>query len=416
MGAGFAGLRTALTLARKIPAHQCEILLIDEHDVHVYTPDLYEIATAFNEKITQECLTTLKDTVAIPYAKILNNEPIHFVRDTVTKIDPEGKTIMLKKGYEMSFDYLVLALGSTVNYYGIPGLKEHSFALKTLTDAVAINCHLDHYFQMKWHDDPRKIISIVVGGGGATGVEFTGELPSSITKLCKKYDCALSQVKITLIEGSQQLTGQGQKVTDIIINRFKSHGIEVKLGTLIKKVEQDAVFFSSNRGPDVKMPMDILIWTGGVTTNPLVRSTFGKAVAKNGALPVNEFLQSPVFPYIYAAGDNAAFMDPTLGKPAPWLAQVAFDQGKIIGRNIAAVLKGAPQKKYSLRVKGVIIPIGGKYAILKIGSSEKAFVLKGFSMWMLRRLVDLRYALSILPFVRAVKKWIHDTHVFVGND
>lgn len=415
-GAGFAGLRVALVLAKKLPHGLHDIVLIDEHDSHIYTPDLYEIATAFNEKITQECLTQLKDTVAIPYATILKNAPVRFVRDSITQIDPGGKKLMLKKNGELTFDYLVVALGSVVNYYGIEGLKEHSYALKTVTDALAINCYLDHFFQTQWEKGSSKIISIVVGGGGATGVEFTGELPGYLNKLCKKYSCPREQVHITLIEGSRQLAGQGEKVTPFIANRFEKAGIKVKLGTLIKKVEQNCVFVATNEAQEAKIAMDILVWTGGVTAHPLLRSTFGEEVAKNGALSVNDFLQSSKLPYIYAAGDNASFIDPTLRTPAPWLAQVAFDQGAIIGHNIATELAEGRRKKYCLRVKGVIIPLGGKYAILKTGSGEKSFVLKGFFMWILRRLVDLRYAMSILPFRYAVKKWIHDTHIFVGND
>ena len=415
-GAGFAGLRAALTLVKKLPTNGYDIVLIDEHDTHIYTPDLYEIATAFNEKITQECLTNLKDTVAIPYRKILRNKPIRFVRNSITQIDPAGKKLMLKKGGAFVFDYLVVALGSVVNYYGIEGLKEHSYALKTITDALAINCYLDHFFQTKWQKGSEKIISIVVGGGGATGVEFTGELPNSIDKLCKKYECPRSQVRITLVEGSQQLTGQGKKVTSIILEHFKKHGIICKLGTRIKKVGENVVHISRGDGAINELPMDILIWAGGVIPNPLIRASFPHIVAKNDALLVNEYLQNEKFPFIYAAGDNAFFVDSLSSKTAPLLAQVAFDQGAVIGHNIAAELTGGTKKKYKLRIKGVIIPLGGKYAILKTGSNGKSSVLEGFFIWMLRRFVDLRYALSILPFRYAVKKWIHDMHIFVKND
>lgn len=410
LGAGFAGLQVALFLAKHLQNPAYEIVLVDERNIHLYTPDLYEIATAFHEKITEECLTQLKDTVAISLTKIIASKKIRLLCDKAVKIHAKSKTLELKNLGAVTFDYLILTLGSVVNYYHIPGLAQFSYPLKTLTDSLAINCHLDIYFQTLWKQNLKKRISIIVGGGGATGVEAACELPRYIDKLCKKYTYPRDRVDITIIEGSAQFTGQGEKVTTVIVARFKKLGIQPLLNTLIKDVGANFVTVESQKNSST-LNMDILIWTGGVMPHPLIKESFS-LVAQDGALPVNAFLQYEKFPFIFAGGDNAYFLDQMNGKIAPMLAQIAFQQGKIIGRNIVAEIQTKPKKPYTLRVKGVIIPLGGEYALLKKGN----FVFKGFFIWVMRRLVDLAYALSILPFSYAIRKWIHDTNIFVGND
>lgn len=409
LGAGFAGLRASLSLEKYIKKHPgYKIILVEERPVHLYTPDLYEIATAFHEKINEACLTKLKDAVAIPFSKILHGKAIEFLRDRVVQIFPKEKSVQLTQTGRISYEYLVVALGSVVNYYGIPGLEEYSYSLKTLTDGLAMNCHLDMRFHNLWKAEPelgrkeKREISIVVGGGGATGVEFASELPSCIDKLCRKYHYPRSRVVITIIEGSGELAGQGPKATKVILGRLNKLGIRVQLNTSIRKVDEAGIHLKSAGKGYFIFPNDFLIWTGGVKPHPLA----------HGGLQVNEFLMHPEFPEIFAAGDNAVFVDPKTKKPAPGLAQIAYRQGHCVAKNILADIEKRPKTAYEMKFSGVIIPVGGRYAVFKKGN----LVLRGFWMWVLRRLVDLRYALGILPVRYAITKWIHNTNVFMEND
>lgn len=414
LGAGFAGLRTALLLSKKLRHRRdIQIILVDERDTHVYTPDLYEIATAYNKKITQECLTLLKESVATPFSKIVFSGHVEMIRDRVIAIHPASLRLglELKNRGALSFDYLILTLGSVTNYYNIPGLTQFSYPLKTLTDALAICCHLDIYFHTLWKKETKKKVAIVVGGGGATGVEFVCELPGYIDKLCRKYDYPREHVEIIVVEGSGQLTGQGEKVTNFILKRFSKLRIKAILSTFIKEVTVNTLTAETAGQGKSQVPCDILIWTGGVMPHPLIRESFPE-VAKNGALPVNAFLQHEKFSNIFAAGDNAFFLDQKSGKPIPMLAQIAVQQAKTLAHNMAAEIEGSPKKPFMPSIKGVIIPLGGKYALLKKGN----FIFTGLHIWFLQRLVDLVYLLRILPFRYAVKKWVHDTNVFVEND
>lgn len=411
-GAGFAGLSTALLLEKKLRGcPDYRVLLVDSRDSHVYSPDLYEIATSYNKKLTLECLTMLKESVATPFKKILEGKSLTFIRDKITAIVPEQKKIELKQSGTLPYSHLAVCLGSVINYYNIPGLTQFSYPLKSLTDALAICCHLDTYFHILMKEYIKRDVHIVVGGGGATGCEFACELPGFLNNICKKYEYPRELVKVTVLEGSKELTGQGEKVTRVVLNRFKKFGIGALTETFIKEVTAHEVHVENGSGERLSLPMDILIWTGGVQPNPLVSSSFPND-CKKGSLVVNEFLASPSFPGVFAAGDNAYCTDPKTDRLLPKLAQIAVQQAKILSRNILAEISGKQKKAYLPKFRGVIIPLGGKYAILKRGN----VVFKGFWIWVLQRLVDFMYLVKILPLRQAMRKWISETNLFVEND
>lgn len=410
LGAGFAGLTTALELGRKKLPAAYEIVLVDQFNVHVYTPDLYEIATAFNKKITEQCLTMLKDTVATPFSSILGGSGVRFVRDFVMGIDAKKKTVLFKNRLPLKYDYLVIALGSVVNFYDIPGLERFSYPFKTFTHALSINCHVDSYFLRLFKNKSKRSVNIVVGGGGATGVELACELPGYIKLLCEKYGFPKRKVTFTLVECSPQLCMAGEKGTMLLKARLKKLGVEVITETCIKKVDSQHLYVESKKKSQ-KVSYNILLWAGGVMPNPLLKKCF-KKTAPNGALVVNSHLQYEDDPNVFVGGDSAFFVDSKTKERAPLLAQVAVEEAKVIAENLAATINKKPLRNFSLYIKGVVIPLGGKYAFFKKGN--KMFM--GMGMWILRRLIDLRYALRVLPPIKAVKKWIHDTYVFVEND
>ncbi len=422
LGAGFAGLRVALDLAAakqqgKILNH--EIILADKRDVHIYTPDLYEIATSFIPQITEECSSELKETVAIKIRTLVRNNPITFLQGKAIRWDPAKKIIGLRGHGQLHYDILVLALGSVSNYYDIPGLEQFSYPLKTIKHAIGIQCDLDHYFQYLWKEKRKKTVHLVIGGGGATGVEFAGELPRYVDQLCQKYRYPRKKVHITLIQATGELVGAGPQFSKRIQRRLENAGIDVKLNTFITSAYAGSIVVKDGVRPYQKektLFCDMLIWAGGIKPHPfLVRQKL--SAAKSGAIEVAETLRAlpaKKFPNVFAGGDIAHFIDAKSKKPAPLLAQVAFAQGKIIARNIIADLQKKPLIPYRLKVKGVIIPIAGKYAIFKAVAGKHVY--GGFIFWVLRRLIDLYYAMSIMPPLKALAKWWHATNIFTKND
>lgn len=417
LGAGFAGLKAAQKITKylakdgTIGAKNVTITLIDKSDIHLYTPDLYEIANSFNQQITDECLTKLKDCVATRIQTLINKKSVTFRQGEIIKIDPKNQFVELKKGAKLEYDYLLCALGSQQNFYNIPGLKQFSYPVKTIKDGLVINCHLDTFFHFLWKKKTKKEVKISIGGGGATGVEFSAEMVRYVDKLCEKYDYPRNKVTIQILQAGNELVGQGKKVSDYTKKRLEEKGIRILFNHMITKAEPDKIYTKSPTGKAEIIESDVLIWTGGVMVNQLVKKYLGDEEHK-GFIKVNRFMQSEQYPTVYAAGDNAFFKDPKTKKIAPMLAQNAWEEGEVAAYNIVSQICGKKQTTYKVRNLPLIMPIGGKWGIVKIGP----FVYRGFLGWIVRRLTDLWYAAKIMPFWKALKKWHHDNQVFVKND
>lgn len=417
LGAGFAGLRVAQDLPKMLKGALPDITLVDRSDVHLYTPDLYEIASAFNEKMDFACLVKLKDTVATPLRDLVNPSEVNLLHDWVTGVDPKKKKVLLKRSGELPYDILVVALGSTPAYFNIPGLEEHAYSLKTVRDALAINANLDHQFLQRRSPNvgrnrrPLAPLHVAVGGGGAAGVELTGELSNCLDRLCNKYRFPRSKVHLHLIEGQGELAGSGPRGTALIAERFKRERTTVHLNRFLTKVEKNRVRLKSPKGKKEVLPCSFLIWTGGVQVNPVVAESLGSKEFR-GAIAVDATLHSTLYPDIFAAGDNAALVDQRTGKLIPMLAQFAFLEGAVTARNVVNKIQKKPLKPARFHRPVMVLPLGGRYGFMRLGP----LLLKGRRVWLLHRLISLRYAMMILPFWKAYKKWRKDTKVFIEND
>ena len=275
--------------------------------------------------------------------------------------------------------------------------------------SLAVNCHLDHYFQELWGKDIIKDVYINVGGGGATGVETVSELVGCIKKLCVKYNFSYKNVKIQLIEGIDKLCALDEKGTKILKKRLKSLGIKVLMNTFITEAGKDFVKVKTD-GKTKKLDSDILIWTGGIMVNPVVQESVGDK-SKRGAVLVNPYMQSYVDRNVFAAGDNAFFPDSD-GNGMPMMAQAAYGQAAVMARNIINLIEGKEMKKYKPAGMKYLITVGSKFALYYDGKRY----LKGFMPWLLKRIVYFKYMWSIMPFWKAYKKLHHSMKIFVEND
>lgn len=412
LGAGFAGLRAIQDLSKDFGHPGYKLVLIEKNDTHLYRADLYEVATAFNKEISESCLSKLKSTVATPLTELLDPKRVSLIYGEVIKIDRDKKKVHLASGKEISYAILVVALGSVTNFFGVKGLEKHSLPMKTIQDALRINCHLDQFFNDAWQKKRKKKIVINIGGGGASGVETAAELVGSLHKLCKKYDFDRSKVVLRLIEAGDDLAAFDQKGTQIILNRFKKLGVEVLLKTRISELSKTQVTVLDPKNKPKTLESDILIWTGGVSVNPVVVDSMGKK-ERRGAVEVNQYLQTIANPEIFAAGDNAYFPDPSnIEMRLPMLASVAYQQGSVIAQNIINFVKGEKLLPFKPKSELYVIPIGGKYALWRVGR----ILFRGRLVWYFRRLLTLKYEMSILPFTEAWAKWRHGSDIFEDND
>ncbi|GEM_PF-1604796 len=438
LGAGYCGIQAARELARKpgaaksgggqgvknTAAGNFQIVLVNRKSMHIYSADLYEIGTAYYPRITDSCLRDLAETAYIPLKTALKNLEICFVEDTITGIDYSGKKVLLQKSGELAFEYLVVTLGSVTNFYDLPGVAENAFPLKTVEDAMAIDCHLDELFKWRWQKRDESKVNLVVGGGGFTGVEFACELALFIRKLQRKYHFARNEVEIAVVQGSHELVGLGPQVSAIALRRFHELGVRAIFGARICSYHNGKLEICEQAGAPASVqattrfiPADVLVWTAGIKPNPLLKS-FEK-LNPGGAIEVLPTLEAAHYPRVYAGGDNADIFDPAHPHtPAgaiqylPKLGQLAVQEGLIIAENVALDIAGKPQKTFQPRFKGFIVALGGKYFVYHLNK----ITIAGILPWAIRRLIDLTYFAMLMPIGKALKKWLHTEKLYMQND
>ena len=414
LGAGFGGLKTALRVATDIRRlrllESYEVVLIDGNEHHTFTPLLYETATTSREAAD---LCRLHSLVTHNISALVKNYPIIFIKDTVLELHPQEGTVILKEHGTLSATYLILALGSETNYFNIPGLKEHSLALKTFIDAIRIRDKILDLTAEKGGE-----INVAVGGAGPTGVELSAELGS----WCCRAEYKMSpKLNVTLIEAQPTiLFGFSPHIIGAVGKRLSSLGVTVKANTKISKItEHEAEFENGER-----MPFDIFIWTGGIKTPdillnlPVKKDDCGKIQPNESMDCIPETPDLSLGMKIYGLGDSVCFHDPRTGRAIPSVAPAALAQASVVAHNIVEDIKEAEgmgkatHRTYRPIEYPYVVPVGGKYAVAKIGP----FILRGFFGWITKGIIELHYLVSIMPGLRALRVWLSGLRVFIQND
>ncbi|MBI3335345.1 MAG: FAD-dependent oxidoreductase [Candidatus Portnoybacteria bacterium] len=393
LGAGFGGVRCALTLeklVRKARLENIRIVLIDKNRYHTFIPALYEVASAA-PSVSEDALY---HRVNILIKHLVLNKRIEFIKAEIASIETEKHYVLFADGNGVDFDYLVIALGAQTNFYDIPGLKEHGLELKDFVSAVKIRR------SVKLADEMPKMI--LIGGGGTTGVELSAELTTCFRGICPR---------IMIVQGDKRLLSKfPENISELTQKRLHSLGVEVKLDSYIKEVKENEVMIASGDS----LPYERLFWTGGITGNSLFASL--RFQKEKGFFKVDECLRiikengNPK-ENIFAIGDASIVYD-LKGQIVPWTAQKAISEGRQIAYNVFRLLTGKEITLCALPKVRFIIPIGGKWAIAKLNG----ITWSGFFGWMLKNFVELRYLLSILPWYKACGKWLLAVCTFSRND
>ncbi len=410
LGGGFGGIRTALDLEKRLK-NEADITLIDRNSYHLFTPALYEVASAFGLK-KDHFAVQLKKTVCIPYADIFQNKRINFIQAEITGVDLSSQEVKISGDISLDYNYLVFALGSEYEDYGIPGVREYSYKFKTIEDALMINdriIEISEEFQNKTRENS---FQFLICGAGFTGVELAAEL--SCCSKAIKARCGLKHGKcstITLFEATNKIlpmvSEQERKLT---INRLTKLGVIIMENSAVEEVGSDFIKLKTGQ----RIQGDMIIWNAGVKSVDFLKQINNLSLNQKGMILVEQNLAVKGFQNVFAVGDNVEFIDPETQKTVPRLAYVSIDQGKIAAHNISAIIKNKKQKPYDPFYSVWIVPVGGKYAIAHLWGG---WVIKnGFWGWIIRELVDLKYFLSIFPPTKAFKFFWDEITVFTKND
>jgi len=354
LGGGFGGIGAA----RNLKDADVDVTIVDRHDYHTFQPLLYQVAT------------DLLETTAVghPLRDLFHEQPNARVKvATATGIDPEKRRVEFDQIEPLDYDYLVLALGAGVTFFGTEGAPEHSFPMYTLSDAVRLRGHVLERWEAA-DRDPSLIedgaLHVVVVGGGPTGVESVGALAELYRGVFSDDypDIPQDRAKLTLVEAGPELFAMFRKNLRTYTQRaLEERDVDVVLGDPVASVTPTRVTLRS--GTELKA--HTLVWGAGLEANPLAAS-LGVELERGGRVPVGPELSLEGRPEVFVVGDIAAITDAKTKKVLPQLGSVALQAGEHAGETIARLVAGKETEPFRYLDKGTMATIGRGAAVVQL--------------------------------------------------
>lgn len=373
VGGGFGGIKTALELAGQSKA---QITLVSNKDHFVYYPALYATATGGSHL----------QSIA-PLADIFKHYPqVKVVLADMTGIDTTRKHIVLKSGDYIEYDFAVLALGVVTSYFGITGLAEHSYGIKSYKEVRTLKRHL--HDEMTAEGKPDK--NYIVVGAGPTGVELSAAMASYLERVKRNHGVSpRRKINVSLVEAAPRVLPRMSEIASRTVHkRLESLGVHVMVNKKVESQSSDSIHIS---GKDV--PSKTVVWTSGVSNHPFYKEQADIfSFAPNGRVVVNAQLEA--MPDVYVIGDNAA-------TKYTGLAQTALHDALFVARVLKARLNNKPQPNYEAVSPPVVVPVGNHWAILE----WRKIRLSGFVASFIRRLADAIGYNDVLPLGQAIGAW-----------
>jgi NADH:ubiquinone reductase (H+-translocating) len=374
VGGGFGGVRAA----RKLAGHGgLDITLISADDHFAYYPQLYHAATGGSRTESY-----------IPLAGLVDGRAVTIVKDTVTKLDPEAKTLTGAGGQTYPYDYLILGLGSVTNYFGVQGLKEFSYDIKSITGAERFKRHLHQQLV----DEHKTDLNYVVVGGGPTGVELAAALGAYLRRITRLHGLEKPQYHIDLVEAAPRLLPRSpESMSARVQAQLERLGVTVLTNATVMAETADALQL---RGQSIAS--HTVVWTAGVSPAPFYKDNAAAFnLAKNGKVVVSPQLEARTG--VYVIGDNAATQ-------YSGMAQTAIYDADFVARDILAVLHGQARATYAPKQPISVIPVGEGWAAVQWGNT----LMYGFIGGVLRHLADLVAYADLESWPKAARVWVQD--------
>jgi NADH dehydrogenase len=375
LGGGFAGIAVASRLERRLRPDEAELTLIGRENFSVFTPMLPEVCSGALD--VRHVVTPIRSQL----------HRTSFVLADVDALDIRGRSVTYTHtltgiAETLAYDHIVLALGSATSTFGLPGVAERAFALKTLEDAAILRNRLVWLLELADStDDPaavRRLLTIVVVGGGFTGVEAAGEIVDLFKSVLRFYPhIPRGGVRVVLLEGgSALLPGLPPRMGEYSARALAMRGVEVMTGDGVARADDAGLVLQSG----THIETSTIVWSAGVKPSPIVATT-PLPQTKRGAVIVGEDLRVAEFPSVWAAGDCAAIPDGAGGFYPP-TAQHAIREGPALADNIVAVLRATQTKPFRFTALGMMASLGARKAVAQLPGNR---VLTGFLAWFLWR-------------------------------
>lgn len=398
LGGGFGGLYTALELEKTIARDSdVEVTMVNRDNFFLFTPMLHEVAAGDLDLAN----------IVNPFRKMLQR--VNFFNGDVESIDLKAKKVTVFHGHEhhhhdLEYDHLVLGLGSVTNFFRLPGLEERALTMKSLGDAIFLRNRMIANLEAAdfecFPDQRQSLLTFVVAGGGFAGVETIASMNDFLRSAIKFYPhLSEEMLRVVLIHpGSVILPELGEKLGRYAQTKLAQRKIEIRVNTKVDGVFERGVKLSDG----TMIESSTLVWTAGTSPHPILQTL--PCESEKGRIIVNEYMEVPGWPGVWALGDCAVVPDPKTGKAYPPTAQHALREGKVLGQNIIAAIRGGKRKPFVFSILGLLASIGRRTGVANILGIN----FSGFTAWWLWRTIYLSKLPGFEKKVRVALDWSLD--------
>lgn len=381
LGAGFGGLTAARALDRI-----ADVTLVDRHNFQTFLPLLYQVSTA----------GLAADHVAYPIRGALRKTKVKFRMGSPISVDHKNKSVKLDSSEVLDFDYLIVALGSATNDFGIKGVAENALGMKTVNEALAIRSEIMRRFEDLCRFEDNTKFSIAVVGGGPTGVEMAGAIAElKRGPLSSDMAEAAKNIDVYLVEaGPRVLPALSPKLSERTKSDLEKLGVKVLTGAVVKEVKPRQIQFADG----TSIPSEVSVWAAGVRGEPAIAKL--NIPQENGRVAVDPTMQVTNYPYVFAIGD-AAGAKGTDGRFLPMVAPVAMQQARFVAKQIARLTSQKPLEKFKYIDKGSMATIGRHKAVVEV----KGIRIGGVIAWYMWLWLHLFYLLGGRNKIGTMADW-----------
>ena len=372
VGGGFAGISVARRLEHRLRRGEAEIVVLSRENYTLFTPMLPEVTSGEIE--VRHVVTPIRAQL----------RRTRFVLADVEEIDARARCVhyhhvLTQRKVVQPYDHLVVALGSTTSDFGLPGVRQHTWSLKTLGDAELLRNHLVWLLELAdtiGDDEHRaRLLTIAIVGGGFTGVEAAGEIGQLFASVMRFYAALRDRrVNVVLVEaGPVLLAGLPEKMGTYAKAVLERRGIEVLTGDGVASADGTGLTLASGR----RIATETIVWSAGVKPSPTLAGETALPKNRRGAIETAADMSVPGFAGVWALGDCAAIPDGE-GGFYPATAQHAIREGPHLADNVVATLRGGRTKPFRYRTLGMMAALGGRKGVAQLPGNR---VITGFVAW-----------------------------------
>ena len=391
IGAGYAGIEAALTLNKKKRKDDIEITIIDKNPYHTLLTELHEVA---GNRISEE-------GIRIPLRDIFKYTDVKVVMDEIISFDFENKRVSSERNtYE--YDYLITAMGSSPNYFGIPGLKEHAFSLWSFDDAIRIREHIKKCFilasQEKDEAERKRLLTFVVAGAGFTGVEMIGELAIWVKSLCKQNVIDRKDVRLVIVDMLPRILSTLSEKNSEKAHKYleKKLKVEIMLNTKITSATDHSLVYDGG-----EIEAKTIIWCAGIKACEGAECDLDR-VNRQNRIKVDEFCRTEN-KNVYAVGDLGGLTDEK-GIPYAAMVENALQTAHGAAENILNDIRGKELKKVTVKFHGTMVSVGNYFCVSEIMGK----ILPVWLSIVMKYMVNMHYLWEITGFKGVARYLYHE--------